>query len=223
MRSRPVHEAGFALVLAVLALALLTLLGLSLAATTSMELQVATNYRWSRQAFYNAEGGLEAGRASLRDMSWGTVLPAARGTHWWPGDPHQPPTAPFTRATRNFENGDCDAWGSGAGFGVVLDDGTSPAPWESRTHLFGRDLPGSVTLWIRRPLVQHADGSLSDDPDSDVIILTSQGVAPYAAPDGITRINAARRTLEAKLRRVPTASGWDVVTEDANQQSSVCP
>ena len=51
------HEGGFALILAILALMLLTFLGLTLATTTSTELRIATNYRWNTQALYNAGGG----------------------------------------------------------------------------------------------------------------------------------------------------------------------
>ena len=58
-------ERGFALVLAILSLMLLTFLGLTLATTTSTELQIATNYRWSQQALYNAEAGIEAARIIL--------------------------------------------------------------------------------------------------------------------------------------------------------------
>ena len=54
---KPRSERGFALVLAILALMLLTFLGLTLAATTSTELKIASNYRWSQQARYNAEAG----------------------------------------------------------------------------------------------------------------------------------------------------------------------
>ncbi len=61
----PKGEQGFALVLAILALMLLTFLGLTLATTTSTELQIATNYRWGQQALYNAEAGLEAGKVIL--------------------------------------------------------------------------------------------------------------------------------------------------------------
>ena len=50
-------EAGFALISPSSPLMLLTILGLALATTTSTELQIATNYRWSQQALYNAEGG----------------------------------------------------------------------------------------------------------------------------------------------------------------------
>ena len=63
---------------------LLTFLGLTLATTTSTELQIATNYRWSLQAQYNAEAGIEAARIVLSNVAglgrplWTDQLPAAR-------------------------------------------------------------------------------------------------------------------------------------------------
>ena len=81
-------ERGFALVLAILSLMLLTFLGLTMATTTSTELQIATNYRWSQQALYNAEAGLEAARIVLSNVAdvttqWRRSCPPARTT-WWP-------------------------------------------------------------------------------------------------------------------------------------------
>ena len=79
------RQAGFALILAILSLMLLTFLGLTLAATTSTELQIATNYRWSQQALYNAEAGLEAAKLLLAqiarvDGDFRNILPTrARG------------------------------------------------------------------------------------------------------------------------------------------------
>src|SRR5512139_2889276 len=75
---RRAGEQGFALILAILSLMLLTFLGLTLAATTSTELQIATDYRWSQQALYNAEAGVEAGKTLLSRMAWCSILPAAR-------------------------------------------------------------------------------------------------------------------------------------------------
>src|SRR5512134_2636913 len=76
-------EGGFALVLALLALLLLTFLGLTLAVTTSTELQIATNYRWSEQSRYVAEAGIEAGKIMLREtVSWENLLPAPRSVAW---------------------------------------------------------------------------------------------------------------------------------------------
>src|SRR5207245_4199528 len=72
-------EAGFALILAMLALILLTFLGLTLTLTTSTELHIASNYRWSPQALYNAEAGIEIGKRYLQESEWRTFLPDARG------------------------------------------------------------------------------------------------------------------------------------------------
>jgi hypothetical protein len=209
-------ERGFALILALLALLLLTFMGLTLAATTSEELQSSTNYRWSQQALYNAEAGLELGRAALRDMSWGTILPSARTLRWFPAQGGPPPSPSFSTAKRNLELGACDLDGAGAGYGAVLDDGSGP--WEYVPKSAGQKLGGAVTLWIRRPLVSEDDGTVADDPDSDVLILTAEGVAPYPGARG----NGARRLLEARLRRTVGASGWDVTVEKVQQGTSVC-
>src|SRR5438445_9853776 len=121
------NDQGFALVLALLALLLLTTLGLTLALTTSTEQRIATNYRWSRQAFYNAEAGVEAGRRILRDVSWDAVLPAPRYSSWPAAGPYPAaPTAPFSGATRDYESAACDQIGGQVGYGVVLNDGTQP-------------------------------------------------------------------------------------------------
>jgi Tfp pilus assembly protein PilX len=217
MRRPP--EDGFALILALLALVLLTFLGLTLAATTSTELQISTNYRWSRQAYYSAEAGLEAGRAALRDMSWGTVLPAARAVAWFPSAGGLAPTPPFNVATRNLERGGCDTQGAGVGYGVVLDDGNGP--WEQVEEVAGHELAGATTIWIRRRLVVEEDGSVHDDADSDVLVLTAEGVAPYTGRTGMRQ--SARHVLEARLRRRPTALGWDVLVESSSQGTTVCP
>ena len=92
---------------------------LTLATTTSTELQIATNYRWSQQAFYNAEAGIEAAKRALATADWSVVLPAPRTTPTWLGNVN--PGAPMGTATaRNFENWACDQRGNGAGYGRVL-------------------------------------------------------------------------------------------------------
>ena len=191
-------ESGFALILAILALMLLTFLGLALATSTSTELQIATNYRWSQQAYYNAEAGLEYGKSLLRNMNWTLVLPAPRmgGSEtnpqgktcvssgpsagfkcWWLNAPNAippgeaaPTQVPFPGATRNYENSACDTFGGGMGYGVVLFDG-STGPFENMTNL-GPGIPplnGTFTIWIRREYVTNLDGSQSDAPaGSDV-------------------------------------------------------
>jgi hypothetical protein len=226
-------EAGFALILAILALMLLTFMGLTLATMTSTELQIATNYRWSQQALYNAEAGIEFGKSLLRNMNWSLVLPAPRegGSDsgctnasnstfkcWRPPTtvpalPLEPPpyarADAFTNPTRNFENSNCDKYGGGMGFGVVLDDGgANPAPYQNVTTA-GAGIPalnGSFTLWVRREVLFNVDGSFSDAPagTDTTLILTSEGTAPYVGEVSnlsLAQTNRAIRVLEATLSR----------------------
>lgn len=221
------NEAGFALILAILALMLLTFLGLTLVTTTSTELQIATNYRWSQQALYNAEAGVEAAKALLRGMNWVTVLPAERTTFW---NGSTPPTvagggavARFARGdewtppnpSRNFENWECDSRSNGMGYGVVLDSGGAEGPHQYRTTLLGNNLMGATTLWVRRPTWQMMDGTLtdlSDDLDAagdNVLILTAEGIAPYTGGTASLVTSAANRAVqvvEVVLRRQDTAT-----------------
>jgi type IV pilus assembly PilX-like protein len=212
-------ESGFALILAILALLLLTFLGITLAQTTSTELQIATNYRWSQQALYNAEAGVEAAKALLKTVNWVGALPVARNVAgvpvvWngaiapFPNTPGGGAVAPQARndqwgnATRNFENWQCDLKGNGMGYGVVLDDASAAGPQQFRTTLLGNDIMGATTLWVRRPTWNNADGTLSDlssDIDAtgdDVLILTAEGIAPFSGGTANMRTSAASRAVQ---------------------------
>lgn len=223
MSARSTHrgQEGFALILALLALMLLTLLGLTLATTSTTELQIAANYRWSQQALYNAEAGLEVGRFALAGMGDGSlVLPAARGGDWneATGGPAGAPAPRFSRAdaygnpSRNFENTNCDRRGNGAGYGVVLDDGTTPeAPFQNVTTIYGQTLNGAFTLWVRRRLVASAvtPGNVGDNADSNLLVLTSEGTAPYVGSqqaNASVRASRAVRVLEADVRLTPACT-----------------
>jgi hypothetical protein len=204
-------ESGFALLLAILSLMLLTFLGLTLAATTSTELQIATNYRWSLQAFYNAEAGVEAGKRVLQNINWRAALPVARGTWTPPTASPVPatnqPVPPFAGATRNFEMGLCDQRGFGAGYGVVLSDGVTVYENLSIVPRMGgaHALNGSFTLWVRRDIVPDTSvaGQYMDSTDDELLVLTSEGVAPYTNPgaSAFTQANVARRIVEVVVRR----------------------
>jgi Tfp pilus assembly protein PilX len=220
-------ESGFALVLAILSLMLLTFLGLTMASTTSTELQIATNYRWSQQAFFNAEAGIELGKRYLRQIEWQTVLPVARtgGFASWPGysggncgqgNAGHCPTPNLTRATRSFENYACDQTAMVAaaagfqGYGMVLDDVNFAVPFENVSTFLGKSLNGSFTIWVRRPYALSTTDPpyLEDDSRNDRLVLTSQGIAPYTteADNNITaafkRANRAMRILEVTLQRI---------------------
>jgi hypothetical protein len=228
------QDAGFALILAILALMLMTFLGLTLATSTSTELQIATNYRWSQQAYYNAEAGIEYGKSVLRNMNWSLLLPTARmgGSEpgcdasgpsdgfkcWWlttntPAEtpPVEPP--PYDRPdahgnpSRNFENAECDVYGGGMGYGVVIDDGGGFGPYQNVTNIPGvPPLNGSFTLWIRRDQKDNADGSFSDASEEGELdlILTAEGTAPFTGENSnlaFTQQNRAVRVLQATLTR----------------------
>jgi hypothetical protein len=194
-----VGERGFALVLAILSLMLLTFLGLTLAATTSTELQIATNYRWSQQALYNAEAGLEAARVILSTVAdesayWTDQLPAVRPGPWAAGSA---PAHEAGVASRDFYKDDCDTRG-GIGYGRVLADGATN--YENIDTFAGRSLNGAFTIWVRRALEVDNSGQYSDDADNDVLVIVSEGVAPYTgAGDAFTRSRQAVRVLETRL------------------------
>ena len=194
-------ERGFALVLAILSLMLLTFLGLTLATTTSTELQIATNYRWSQQALYNAEAGLEAARIVLSDPAvadvatqWTGTLPAVRPGPWNVGAA-PPPLEPLVG--RDFERSNCDLRG-GIGYGLVINDGVTR--YENVSTFQGDTLNGAFTIWIRRPLLVSNAGQYSDDTRNDALLIVSEGVAPYSGPgDAFTQSRQAVRVLETRF------------------------
>jgi hypothetical protein len=217
-------QEGFALILALLALMLLTSLGLSLSTTTSTELQIATNHRWSEQARYNAEAGIEYGLQLLTTVSdWETILPQRRlpptTQPWSPTAAVAAPAAndgtlnrvdAWGNPSRNFENWSCDSRGFGQGYGVVLDTGVG-SPTQYLTNLGGLPLNGAFTLWVRRPVMWnplHPD-QLEEYPGTDpvtglpkpapapgfgVMILVAEGVAPFTP--GLANQGAANRATQ---------------------------
>jgi hypothetical protein len=190
---------------------LLTFLGLTMAATTSTELQIATNYRWSQQALYNAEAGMEAARIVLSgvadvDDGWLGSLPALRTTPWAPGSAPPPGGTP---TGRDYYKSDCDDRG-GVGYGLVLVDPTDR--YENISTFAGQTLNGAFTLWVRRPLIVDNAGLYADDPRNDALIIVSEGVAPYTGgfagqASALVRSRQAVRVLETRFTLGLTTSG----------------
>jgi hypothetical protein len=225
-------EGGFALVLALLALLLLTFLGLTLAVTTSTELQIATNYRWSQQAVYAAEAGVEAGKAILRQVAWVNILPPPRVTAW---SGMTPPTvagggAVWTSnpARRDYEGWQCDYKGNGMGYGVVLaDTGTT---YQYVSGVLGQSLNGAFTLWVRRPLRYLDDGQTLDfgavtppatETDDSNLILVAEGIAPFTGSVATTNLASAGKAvhiIEVALSQTPPQASCRA--ERAGQQGS---
>jgi hypothetical protein len=202
------RESGFALILAILALMLLTFLGLTLATTTSTELQISNNYRWGQQALYNAEAGLEVARAVLAQVGDGQlVLPPARAGITWNPDALTAPVTAFNgwsfAAARNGENAFCDTWGNGMGFGQVLVDPANPgAPFENVQNPFGvpgEGLTGTFTVWVRRGIVMASGPAFSDNLGGETVIVTAEGAAPFTADSAFAQRNRAIRRLESSV------------------------
>lgn len=232
------RESGFALILALLALVLLTTMGLALSNSSSVELQISSNQRWSESARYNAEAGIEWGKSILMNVAdWESVLPAARpvadwSTTAWTGA-LTAPTAPavygnntaiLTRATRNWESWKCDKRGYGMGYGVVIDNGGAAGPEEYRSQIGGATLNGAFTLWVRRPVEWNngdGTGALLQDfvpPNSNTqaLVLVAEGVAPYtvgaaSASFAFAAGNRAVYTIETLLVR----SGTTILDQSA--------
>lgn len=228
-------QAGFALILALLALLLLTFLGLTLAATTSTELQIATNYRWGQQATYIAQTALDIARKQLREQTtWQIFLPVARRL---PADMMNPPQwAPPVPPTRDFENRACDTGplGGNQGYGVVLWPAGFAAPYQNVSAVPGtfgvtaETLRGAFTIWIRRTPEVQPNGSVLDSQRDDSAILTVEGTSPFEGVGGPVSDyqyrRRATRVLEVEITKTdpndcdgrtgqtgnsPTGSGYD--------------
>jgi hypothetical protein len=209
------REQGMALIMAILSLMLLTFLGLTLAATTSTELQIATNYRWSQQALYNAEAGLEAARIVLSRTAqlttgWQLQLPAPRAASWTTAATSGPVAVAVGRdyemsAAAISPADACDSSPSatargGLGYGRVITENLGATRYENVSTFGGNTLNGAFTIWIRRPLSVDNAGNITDGASNNEAIITSEGVAPYSgASTAFTRAQQARRVLEARL------------------------
>jgi hypothetical protein len=235
------HEGGFALILALLAMLILTFLGLTLAATTSTELQIATNYRWSQQALYNAEAGLEAGKVVLRTVGTLTpVMPPARGFTWQANlvaPPALPASAPWTGndaqgiPARNWENAGCDNL-TGEGFGAVLSDngtGLCAGGCQNISTFLGSQLNGAFTIWVRRDIqtltTGGSAGQLQDDQTTPptVVVMTAEGTAPYMGGGLTSQLavsNRATQYLQVAVAEVTNLGNTSVCSKSTGQVGS---
>ena len=203
------REAGFALIMALLTLMVLTFLGLTLATTTTTELQIGYNYKWSQQAFYSAETGLELAKRFLRQQTWSVLLPSYRDYTQMGSLPTWTLARPDTAGnpSRNWENSDCDrtlANQQGVGFGIVLDHTNLTFPFQNVSNFLGQNLSGAFTVWVRRPVIANPDGTESDEKSDARMIITAEGVAPFTAVAASTSYgqrNKAVRYLELELKK----------------------
>jgi hypothetical protein len=111
------NEDGVALILVMAMLVMLTFIGLAALSTSSTELLLSANYRWSREAFQAADGMMEAGLIEPTNF-----LPPAGG----PGTMSDLASSPLTNT--NLSNGSVIT-----ASGHVTYSGTGPAPAGSGT------------------------------------------------------------------------------------------
>jgi len=216
-------ESGFALILAIVALVLLTFLGLTLTLSTSSETQVASNYKWSRQAYYNAVAGAEVGRSLLKRVptNWDSVLPPKRSLteiQDTTNPPALPPSRGGTANSRDWEGRSCDrpvtTYSRGnIGYGSVLTVGASAVPavapavtLDYVTTFQNQALNGAFTVWVRRVTAWDQTNNVTMDcgpampsctqpqRDGNELVMTVEGVAPYK---NTSLTNAASGAVDA--------------------------
>ena len=181
------RDDGSAFVISILVLFVLSVLGMALMLTTTTETDIAINYRWGEQAFFNADAALEYGKnvlgahllnngdfAALLPPARGDVTVASSGAAWGAAHPDPGACIPTTSGCRDYQYfvDRCQPDGSGPcvriyiGRVLMRPDG-SLAQYDFRLpgasvsgDLDGdgrMDVEGSITLWARRPIVGSQD------------------------------------------------------------------
>ena len=221
---------GSAFVISILVLFVLSVLGLALMLSTTTEKDIAINYRWGEQAFFNADAALEYGknvlaRYALTSKDFSLILPPARANAevanntqpWGTAHPDLAACNPTAAGCRDYQYFIDECAPGAAGpctriyIGRVLrrQDGTL-AQWDFRAPAGtagdldndgNTDLQGTSTIWVRRPTIGSRDyGSLPNE--NDRVILTAEGTAPNSQGAGAGKPTSLRR-LEMSMR-LPT-------------------
>ncbi len=218
---------GSAFVISILVLFVMSVIGLGLMLTTTTEKDIAINYRWGEQAFFNADAALEYGKNvlasyALANNDFAAILPPARAditvpfdAAWAIGHPEGGgPCDPQAAGCRDYQYfidqcpqpnlGPCNRIYIGrvlARPDGVLAMHDFRAPFGTPGDLDGdgaQDIDGTFTLWVRRPIIGDRDyGSLPNE--NDRVILTAEGTAPGAMGSGAGRPVSLKR-LEMSLR-----------------------
>lgn len=184
-------QEGSAFVISVLVLFILSVLGIALMLTTTTEKDIAVNYRWGEQAFFNADAALEYGKNILaaylvENDDFAAILPPPRpdvtvsssAAPWGDALPESTcnPSSPGCRDYQYYADR-CPPDGTDCVrvyIGRVLPrlDGTL-AQYDFRQpdgaipgDLNGdgtAELEGTTTLWVRRPIVGRQDYGMPSD------------------------------------------------------------
>ena len=116
---------------------------------------------------------------------------------------------PARAGLRDYERMGCSDR-AGVGYGrVITAPAATPQPgdYQDVSQFMGTTLNGAFTLWARRDLTVSLTGEFSDNVDNTSLVVTAEGIAPYASNDltlggsaqagrAFVRSNQARRILE---------------------------
>jgi hypothetical protein len=221
-------DEGSAFVISILVLFVLSVLGLALMLTTTAEKDIAVNYRWGEQAFFNADAALEYGKNvlaayALVNANFTAILPPPRpdatvpdaNQPWGVGHPDPAACNPAAAGCRDYQYfvDQCPGVGlpcTRVYIGLVLrrQDGTL-AQWDFRAPAGAAgdldndgnaDIEGTYTLWVRRPTIGTRDfGAPGFNEDDGRVVLTAEGTAPNAQGAGAGKPTSLRR-LEMSVR-----------------------
>lgn len=249
MRARASNNEGSAFVISILVLFVLSVLGLALMLTTTTEKEIAINYRWGEQAFFNADAALEYGKNvlasyALVNSDFRAILPPPRADATVPdasqpwGVAHPQPGAcdPSAAGCRDYQYfiDQCPPGGvcTRLYIGRVLprQDGTL-AMWDFRAPAGtvgdldndgAQDIDGTFTIWIRRPVVGTRDYGI----DAAGVVQPNENdrvilTAEGTAP-GMHGAGAGRPTSLRRLEmsiRLPTAGVEGTGYDDSSKSS----
>jgi hypothetical protein len=194
---------GSSLVIAIMAVALLSALGLALALITSTEMTVAASYATGQELTYAAEAGLEIAGQELRLVpDWNVALAGAVQSTWVDGDParvrilEDGSPLNLSEATNLANCGKTTAC-SAADMDAIAD----LRPWGSNNprwqlFAFGPMNHGYVVAWIGDDAAEN-DG----DPLRDESTATNPGAGVVAVRSEAFGVGGGHKVLEATVRR----------------------
>jgi len=146
------NQQGSVIIMAVIVLALLTVIGISATNTSTTEVQVSTNAVLHNIAFYTADSGIAAGRAALNNLK------IADAGNW-------------DLLLFNLDAADADKQ-------VITWNGTDCTSLDEIIDADGGRTVGPATFTLTIQDNDDLDGNPEVDSD-DTIILTSTLVSPY--------------------------------------------
>lgn len=211
-------EDGIALTLALMALLLLSAIGLALALITSTEIAVASNYRDAQAVLYGADAALERGVGDLlAQADWDAVLAGtARSTFsdGLPGGDRQIPGGGVINLDEVQNRANC---GKAAGCTIAdLNAVTTDRPWgpnNPRYMLFAYGPAGSLAADIVPAPRMYLVVMVADDPSENDGNPLRDGLTADNPGRGIVTVRAeafgaggAHEALEAMIARVDTST-----------------